>query len=282
MIGVYGDNCIDRYVRPLPTEFIGGNAVNVAVHLARLGAQVGYFGVLGNDFEGRTIRRVLSACGVCCSNLEIREGPTAVTWIEVRDGERIVLDDDVGVQCPLFLSEQSRQVLAACSHVHCTAFTSWHIDWSAACPRIVDEIQYLAARGKFVSVDFSELTQPGLARILGPNLSLAFVSRGSSCTTSELEQTFRFFHDCGIPRVVVTLGARGAAYRGPDVQMEAPAAPIKPVDTLGAGDAFIAGWLFGAAQGWDTRTTLRQATTEAAQTCLYQGAWPGAFIGKET
>ena len=41
-----GDNCIDRYL-PLNQAAVGGNAVNVAVQLALLGQDCGYFGAVG-------------------------------------------------------------------------------------------------------------------------------------------------------------------------------------------------------------------------------------------
>src|SRR4051812_12529672 len=116
MIAVYGDNCIDRYT--VQGDFVGGNAVNVAVHLADQGAQVAYFGITGDDAEGGLVRKALTAAGVDCTPLEVRSGQTAVTWIEVRDGERFVLDDYTGVQCPLRLSKGSLDILASYHFVH--------------------------------------------------------------------------------------------------------------------------------------------------------------------
>lgn len=41
-----GDNCIDRYLAPVGDCLVGGNAVNVAVQLARLGRRASYFGTV--------------------------------------------------------------------------------------------------------------------------------------------------------------------------------------------------------------------------------------------
>ena len=274
MIAIYGDNCIDRYVRPSPADFVGGNAVNVAVHLADLGAEVAYFGILGDDSEGVRIRQALVARDISCSHVETRQGQTAVTLIEVRDGERFVLDDNVGIQCPLTLAEESWNALGPYLFVHCTAFTSWNVEWRRACPKIVKEVEFLGRAGKHVSLDFSELAEPELASLLGRFLTVAFVSRGVRCSNAELEDTFRFFHGCGVPEVIVTMGVRGSAYSGGGQKPRVPAIPIEPVDTLGAGDAYIASWLFRRSRGGDPRSCMQEATALATQVCGYWGAWP--------
>ena len=55
-VATVGDNCIDRYLPPIALATVGGNAVNVAVHLRRLGRRTAYFGAVGEDREGRWTR----------------------------------------------------------------------------------------------------------------------------------------------------------------------------------------------------------------------------------
>lgn len=280
-LAVYGDNCIDRYVGPGAADFVGGNAVNVAVHLAAEGIRVSYFGVTGSDTEGRRVRKSLEDRGVDCARVRVRDGATAVTWIEVRDGERIVLDDRAGVQCPLSLDSEDLEALATYDMIHCPAFTGWNIEWREAQPKLLEEVKFLSQRGCFVSIDFSELWEPEIAKMLGACISVAFVSRGQLASKEDIDQTIAFFHRCGAPEVVVTLGGSGSVYSGAEV-VRMPALPIAPVDTLGAGDAFIAGWLFSRLSGDDVRGQLRRATRTAADACLYLGAWPQIVAGNRT
>lgn len=273
-IGVCGDNCIDRYVRPVAADFVGGNAVNVAVHLAAQGATVAYVGAAGNDAEGERVREALEAKGVDCTYLAARPGGTAVTWIEVRNGERSILGDRPGVQCPLRLTPKDLEFLAGCRAVHCSAFTSWNIGWQEAQPAIVQEIEFLSQRGCFISMDFSERKQPELALQLGKSLGVAFSSCGSSASTGAVEQTMRYFHECGTREVVMTLGSAGVIYSSGGEVLQVPARPITPVDTLGAGDAFIAGWLFGRVCGESAVACLERGTRIAAEVCLHFGGWP--------
>ena len=274
MIATYGDNCIDRYTGPAAADFVGGNAVNVAVHLADLGAEVGYVGIVGDDTNGAKVKQALRERGVDCSRLVIRKGPTGLTWIDVRNGERIILEESLGVQCPMSLEREQLEWLAHAELIHCTAFAPWNVAWREACPSIVEETEFLYRAGVPVSLDFSESDEPELAKLLGRFLLAVFASRGPGCPADRLARTFSFFHSCGVPEVVVTLGQDGSAYSDGSSVIHVPAKPIAAVDTLGAGDAFIAGWLFGWVRGEKPENRLQRASDLAAAACLYFGAWP--------
>ncbi|MGN6379237.1 MAG: PfkB family carbohydrate kinase [Gaiellales bacterium] len=61
VVASIGDNCIDRYVGSLKRTHVGGNALNVAVGLARAGRRVVYAGAVGDDEDGRTVLAALAA-----------------------------------------------------------------------------------------------------------------------------------------------------------------------------------------------------------------------------
>jgi fructoselysine 6-kinase len=72
--------------------------------------------------------------------------------------------------------------------------------------------------------------------------------------------------------VVVTLGKQGSlAYDGQIYYQ--PSLPTTPVDTLGAGDTFIAVFLAGWLKGKARSEALADAARGAAQTCTHLGAW---------
>jgi fructoselysine 6-kinase len=273
-VAIYGDNCIDRYTAPICGDYIGGNAVNVAVHLVAQGADVAFFGATGNDVEGELVRDALISRGVDCTGLEVRPGQTAVTWIEVRTGERIVLGDRIGVQCPLSLSGEALQKIARYPVVHCAAFTAWSVRPDDAQPHLASEIRYLAQQGAFVSVDFSELEEPELANSAGSHIGVAFSSRGPRCSDASIERVAEFFRASGIREVVITLGPAGACSIADGKSFRISAVPANVVDTLGAGDAFIAAWLYGWLIGDGPRERLHRAAEIAGRTCEYFGAWP--------
>ena len=73
---------------------------------------------------------------------------------------------------------------------------------------------------------------------------------------------------------VVSLGSAGAAAFGPDEAWRCGALAIEPVDTVGAGDAFVAGLALGLAQGAPLPAMLHRASVIGGLACLVEGAAP--------
>ena len=72
---------------------------------------------------------------------------------------------------------------------------------------------------------------------------------------------------------IATLGAEGSlAYDGHQFYRQC-ALPVNIVDTMGAGDAFIAGFLYAAACGLGVKQAMEQGAAGAARTLQCQGAW---------
>ena len=93
-----GDNCIDRFLPPVNDCLVGGNAVNVAVQLARLGRRVDYFGAVGDDAEGAAVRAALATNCVGLAAMRRVDGAmTATTDIAtLPDGDRRFVAEDFG------------------------------------------------------------------------------------------------------------------------------------------------------------------------------------------
>jgi ribokinase len=74
--------------------------------------------------------------------------------------------------------------------------------------------------------------------------------------------------------VVITLGARGAVAAGTEGGWRVPALPVHPIDTVGAGDAFV-GVLAGALdRGATLERALARAATASGIACETRGAQP--------
>ena len=56
-IAVIGDNCIDVYLPPVNKKYVGGCAVNVAIHLVKQDFEVSYIGVTGSVTDPLTGQR---------------------------------------------------------------------------------------------------------------------------------------------------------------------------------------------------------------------------------
>ncbi|KUF20119.1 sugar kinase [Streptomyces silvensis] len=80
----------------------------------------------------------------------------------------------------------------------------------------------------------------------------------------------------GVREVVVKLGARGAtAYTG-EGEVHRPARTVRAIDAVGAGDAFVAGYLSALLDGADVAGRLERAVTTGAFAVASRGDWEGA------
>jgi sugar/nucleoside kinase (ribokinase family) len=88
--------------------------------------------------------------------------------------------------------------------------------------------------------------------------------------------------DAGAGTVVLKMGERGCYVSGPDGAFSLPALSVDAVDALGAGDAFVAGYIAGLVQGWDPQRTARFATAVGATCVTALGATTGVRSLAET
>jgi sugar/nucleoside kinase (ribokinase family) len=90
------------------------------------------------------------------------------------------------------------------------------------------------------------------------------------------EEIARALLDEGVKVVGLKMGERGAYIRSADGQeIRVPALKVKAVDALGAGDAFVAGFLTGVVHDWDLERCARFANAVGACCVTALGATTG-------
>jgi 2-dehydro-3-deoxygluconokinase len=82
--------------------------------------------------------------------------------------------------------------------------------------------------------------------------------------------------DLGASEAVVKLGRGGAVAVAHGREYKRAAVPIVPLDTVGAGDAFVAGYIADRLLDQPTETCLTTAVTAGAYACLVSGDWEGS------
>jgi fructoselysine 6-kinase len=260
-VATVGDNCIDRYL-PLRQSTVGGNAVNVAVHLARLGLGAAYYGAVGDDADGARVLAALRANGVDTDHVHIRHGRTAYTDIHIAaGGERIIAFEEFGVCAGYRPNRAEIEMLGRLRHIH----IGWVDDGGAVKGA-------LAAAGVGLSQDLS-VSSPAAGR-RAEGLAVAFASAGPSLAEGEALAA-RLLEE-GARIAVVTCGAAGSIAADGRTMARMDARPVTVVDTLGAGDTFIAGFLAARLDGGGLDVCLRSGRDLAAATCGHLGGFPQA------
>lgn len=256
-----GDNTVDTYVdRGL--QFPSGNAVNVAVQARRLGAEAGYLGCLGSDEAGRLLNDALRQEGVDTARCRIRPGPNARAFIGHDGQDRRFLRSERGVRGEWGTFDAAdRAYIAGFDLVHSSIYGE-----------LGDALPVIRGAARRLSYDFSERwTGENLAATL-PAVDIAFLSHPSASN----EDCRALLERCigwGAGMVVATRGAKGALALASGRFREQPASPASVVDTLGAGDGFIAACLLAILDGAGIAAALAAGAEQAAQVCGYQGGF---------
>lgn len=258
VILAFGDNVVDCYT-DLGTMYPGGNCLNLAAFARRFGARSGYAGAVADDAAGRLIRRALDAEDVDTALLRTLPGRTAYCVITSRGGEREFVCADLGVS----IVAPSPADLARMSNVNAVhTGRSSHVDaW----------LGHIAARTA-LSYDFATVQDPARIAAVAPHCFLASFSGGELDREAALHLAIEA-RAAGALWALVTRGAAGAILAGPQGSLDVAAPAVAPVDTLGAGDTFIARTLVGLLRGEPGPLLLAAAAREAAATCLVPGAF---------
>lgn len=255
-----GDNCIDRFMPPIDLSLIGGNALNVAIQFKRLGYGTAYFGAVGSDEDGHRILSCLKKNGLCIDHVQILPGNTAYTNIEVDDaGERAITFEDFGACRGYRPNDLDLRTLLRVRHVH----IGW-LDDGGALRRT------LKAAGVSVSQDVSINNDPKHLGVDG--IDIAFASAGEDF--AQAEHLLNSLLTKGAKLAVVTCGSRGSmASDGNQIRVTG-IRPVDVVDTTGAGDSFIAGFITAYSSGRDVQTCLELGRDVAAKACRHVGGFP--------
>ncbi|MBT2410533.1 carbohydrate kinase family protein [Streptomyces sp. ISL-12] len=243
---------------------LGGSAAIMACGAARLGLRVAFAGRVGDDDAGRYVRDTLTARGVDTRGLRTDpELPTPLTVVLTRDGAE---SDRAIVTAPGTLrattpADVPAGLPAAARHVH---FASYFLlpHLAAGLPGLMRTAR---AHGATTSLDTNDdpaghWDPPGLAAVLPhtdyllPNAAEARKLGGAE----DLVTAAAALAGRG-PVTVVKDGAEGALCHDGHTVTRAPAFPVRPVDTVGAGDSFDAGFVAGLLAGLPLPEALRLA-----------------------
>ena len=242
-------------------QFPGGNAVNVAVLCRRLGVDASYIGCLGEDEGGSILMEALIAEGVDVSRVRRIPGENARAKIMHEHGDRRFVGSKPGVRARYDFHDEDFVFVAQHDLVHTTINSD-----------LDDALARIARSANRLSYDFSEKWTPERLASTLPLIDFAFLSaprRSDTECEALLEQCLAY----GTLTTVVTRGVDGTFARSRDRTCRQSAVPTRIVDTLGAGDGFIAGFLVAQLGGASLGEACGAGAAYAARVCTWQGAF---------
>ena len=257
-----GETCVDRYLPPIGRDTPGGNAFNVAAGLAAAGLPTAHVGAVGDDAEGRFALARAAEHGIDTTHVAVVPGGrTGLTTITVMpDGDRVFESEELGVSATFRPSDEAVEMLRTRTWVHATGPAD-----------IVDALRAVAAAGVPVSYDVYHPPRTEQLHELAPLLAVAFLSAPGG-SVEEAADLARDAVSRGARAAVISRGKDGSLMLADGYIVEQPAVPTRVVDTLGAGDALIAGVIAAMLDGLPA-TSLERGARSAARACEHVGAW---------
>ncbi len=245
---------------------LGSSSAIVAHNLSVLGSKVGFQSRIGDDPLGRIALERLREGKVDVDKVRVISGATTtgLTVILHHQQWRNILTYP-GMIAELTWGDLDLNYLADSRHFH---LSSYYLH-KALLPIIPELFQQMKSKGLTISLDTNDdpddRWEGGLRDVLKyvdvflPNEREARKAAG----TEDLEEAISKLAKL-VPLVVVKIGKKGALAQKGSVRLTASSKEVIPVDTVGAGDSFDAGFLHEFVRGSDLQKCLASGNATGA------------------
>jgi 2-dehydro-3-deoxygluconokinase len=268
----------------------GGDTLNTALYLARLGVSVEYVTALGDDARSDWLLSEWQQEGIGTDHVVLIPGRRpGLYWITTdQNGERsfdywrgesaarLLFEDEAN-------SQRLSHALSQCGVVYFSGITL-----SIYTPAARDRLFTLLAtlRGQGVVIGFDGNYRPAgwpspveacdaferacrLADIVLPTFDDERALFGDQTPHATLARLSAW----GVPETVLKLGAEGCLIRGGGVDLRVATEPVtQPVDTTAAGDSFSAGYLAARYRGESMEAAAHMGNRLAGTVIMHPGA----------
>ncbi len=256
---------------------LGGSSAIVAHNLASLGARVGFSTRVGHDDLGRIALERMAESGVDLSHVVYAEDATSTgVTVLLHHGDRRRILTYPGTMSGMTGADLSFDYLASARHFHLSSLFLQR----ALAPDLPKIFRDLKNAGLTISLDTNDdpedLWGGVLDELLG-HVDVFLPNEDEVCRIAHrgtVEEALKALAD-RVPCIAAKCGSRGAMVQVGDRLTRVAPLTVKPVDTIGAGDSFDAGFLYAYMQGADpvacatagnitgALSTLRAGGTEA-------------------
>jgi len=246
----------------------GGCANNTGIGLARLGLRVGAMGKVGNDGFADFIVKKLNAEGIDIRGI-MRDDKinTSFTFIMIApDGERAFFHF-IGANGTFVLDNVDFDLISEAKILHVAgSFIMPGIDGEPTA-RILKSAKDMGVTTCLDTVyngdiDAFSVIEPSLPYL---DYFMPSIDEATLMTKRESPADIAaFFLDHGVGTVGLKMGPEGSYIRNSDTELRIPAFKTNVVDTSGAGDSWIAGFLAGVSMGWNIEESGRLGSAMGA------------------
>ncbi len=267
-----------------------GGPMNSAVALGRLGSRVEFLGRLSTDRFGTQLKGHLAEAGVGLELATFVDDPTSIAVVCLDEHGKASYAFHFADTANFGWQSDELPSLRADDWLHFGSLLSIVgpgdkvvLDWLQDCPAALSfdvnvrhsvishpDIYWRTVEPWFATVGRSG----GIAK--GSDDDVNFLAQATAPGQPPLAVAEGWVERFGLSMFVMTLGTEGAVAVLPGGEIHhAPGHSVEVIDTVGAGDTFMAGFLHAYVERPDDiRAALEQGTAASAIVCTRQGAQP--------
>ena len=249
------------------TTGYGGKGANQAVIAAHCGAEVHFVGKLGRDLFGDSIAENFKKLGIDSEYVERSDTPNGVAhiWVDANGENRIIIIPGANHEIESKKAIEAIEsitglavVVAQCEIKQEVTLAAFSAAKKRGCVTILNPAPY-----QLLSEDLLAVTD-----WIIPNETEFKELHGQAPISDDVLKSFRPGKNS-----IVTLGSEGAVLITSEGNLTRVSAPkVNPVDTTGAGDAFVGVFAFGLASGKNPEDAMKLGVKVASMSVTRKGA----------
>jgi sugar/nucleoside kinase (ribokinase family) len=254
---------------------IGSSSAIFACGAARLGLKVAFVGICGDDVFGRFMLDEMSKRGVDVSHVIIRpDGQTGLSVILNQQSDRAILTHS-GLIAELQALDIADSLLVQARHLHVASYFL-QTKLQSDLPSLFKRTHSLGLTTSLdTNYDPSE-KWTGFDELLAvTNVFLPNETEAESLTGAENVEEAATRLGSKVEALAIKLGKDGALGMSKSQRVQVKSIPVNVIDTVGAGDSFDAGFIYGYLNGWELEKSLRLACVCGALSTQQAGGTNG-------
>ena len=259
----------------------GGDALNEAVLLSGYGKKVQLISKVGGDEAGKRVLEFLQKKGIAVDRVCIQKDlATGINIVLIdKGGERHFLTNPNSSLRKLDLSD----ILPAIDHsAGIVSFASMFVSPLMTIPKMKELFAAVKQNGKILAVDMTKAKNgekiEDISELL-PYIDYIFPNEAEiSLLTGESDpcRNAQILLDMGVKTAAIKCGEKGCVIGDKKGIYSVAAVPVERcVDTTGAGDTFVSGFLWALSEGWETAECAKFACAAASYAVESIGATDG-------
>lgn len=252
-VAAIGFSCIDVYEN-LGKSYPTGNGIDCIINLSKKGIPVSALSVVGNDDYGQEMLDVLNQYNVNISHMQVKEGQTSVFIMELlENNDRVHIKNIPGVMKDYSPTKKDIDFAKCHEYIHTDLFG-----------KALHLLPEFKENGSKIILDFSIYANDENMKTLLPYVDYAFFSVGEGNQEKAID-LLKKGKEYGGNILTTTLGEDGSiCYDGKNFY-KSSSVKANVINTVGAGDSFIAGFIYGIINGMTLDNCLKEGSKFAAE-----------------